>query len=318
MTKIADEEFISLWNKYKSPSIVSEKSGLNIRSVMRRRREMERKYKAPLKTVHSSAAHLEVFDFITHEDRQTLNIENGRVIVFSDAHFWPGIRTTAYLALLHFIKKMRPAAIINNGDCFDGAGISRHARIGWQQRPTVKQELDACKEHLGEIEKLAGIAKLVWPIGNHDSRFETKLAGNAPEFEGVEGTGFASHFPNWKTCWSVWINDNVVVKHRFKSGVHATHNNTMWAGRTMVTGHLHSLKVTPFNDYNGTRWGVDTGTLAEPEGPQFRDYLEDSPTNWRSGFVVLTFVNGELLWPEIVRVVGKAIDFRGELIQIET
>ena len=85
----------------------------------------------------------------------------------------------------------------------------------------------------------------------------------------------------------------------------------------MVTGHLHSLKVTPFDDYKGTRFGIDTGTLAEPSGPQFENYLEHSPTNWRSGFVVLTFKDGELLWPEVVRVFDKdKIDFRGEVIKV--
>lgn len=317
MRKYTDKEFIEVWNQLKRPSLVAKRLNLNPRAVYLRRRRVERKYKISLKTNHSHAPNLSHFDYIPHTDRQILNIKDGTVIVFSDAHFWPGIDTTAYLALLKFIRKLKPAAIVNNGDCFDGASISRHARIGWQQRPTVVQELKACQDHLAAIEKVAGIAKLIWPLGNHDARFENKLSSHAAEFEGVEGFGFKSHFPKWQTCWSLWINNDVVIKHRFKGGVHATHNNTLWSGKTMVTGHLHSLKVTPFDDYNGTRWGVDTGTLAEPEGPQFSDYLEHNPTNWRSGFVVLTFRDGELLWPEIVRVAGDAVDFRGELFKIE-
>ena len=91
----------------------------------------------------------------------------------------------------------------------------------------------------------------------------------------------------------------------------------MWSGKTIITGHLHSLKVTPFDDYNGTRWGVDTGTLADPKGPQFQDYLEANPVNWRSGFIVLTFQDGKLLWPEVARVVDETtIDFRGKLVRV--
>ena len=92
----------------------------------------------------------------------------------------------------------------------------------------------------------------------------------------------------------------------------------MWSGKTIVTGHLHSLKVTPFSDYAPRpRWGVDTGTLADPYGPQFRDYCEDNPVNWRSGFVVLTFHKGKLLWPELVHVFDdKHVEFRGELIRV--
>jgi hypothetical protein len=113
------------------------------------------------------------------------------------------------------------------------------------------------------------------------------------------------------------VNDNVVIKHRIRGGLHAAHNNTLNAGTTTVTGHLHSLKVTPFSDYGGTRWGVDTGTMADPYGPQTADYTELGPVNWRSGFIVLTFSGGELLWPEIVHVreEGK-VEFRGKVIEV--
>ena len=79
------------------------------------------------------------------------------------------------------------------------------------------------------------------------------------------------------------------------------------------------MKVTPFSDYNGTRYGVDTGCLADPQGPQFLDYTEDNPKNWRSGFILLTFVDGKLLWPEIVAVSTfkeNHIEFRGKLIRV--
>jgi hypothetical protein len=237
--------------------------------------------------------------------------------VFSDAHFWPGVRTTAFKALLMFIRELKPKAIINNGDSFDGASISRYPRIGWDSKPSVVEELKACRERLGEIEDAANGAKLYWPLGNHDSRFENRLAQNASEYEGVKGFSLKDHFTAWAPCWSVWINGDVVVKHRLKGGIHATRNNTLNAGKTTFTGHLHQLKVTPLDDYNGTRWGVDTGTLADPSGPQFTDYLEDGHTDWRSGFAVATFHDGRLLWPEVCRVMefGK-VDFRGTVIDV--
>jgi hypothetical protein len=177
--------------------------------------------------------------------------------------------------------------------------------------------LTACVERLGEIESAANGAKLFWPLGNHDARFETRLAQAAPQYEGVRGFHLKDHFPAWAPCWSVWINDDVVVKHKFKNGIHATHNNTMWGGKTIVTGHLHSLKVTPLTDYTQTRWGVDTGTLAEPGGPQFVNYTEDNPTNWRSGFAVLTFRDGELLDPELCRVRKfDEVVFRGMVLDV--
>jgi hypothetical protein len=159
--------------------------------------------------------------------------------------------------------------------------------------------------------------QLIWPLGNHDTRFESRLSAFVPEFEGVQGLTLKDHFPKWHPCWSCWPTNDVVVKHRYKNGVHAAHLNTVNAGVSVVTGHLHSLKVTPFADLRGNRFGVDTGTLAEVDGPQFLDYLEMNPTNWRSGFAVLTFKDSKLLWPELVHKWDEnLIEFRGQIIDV--
>ena len=92
----------------------------------------------------------------------------------------------------------------------------------------------------------------------------------------------------------------------------------MQSGKTVVTGHLHSLKTTPWSDYNGTRYGVDTGTLAAPYGPQF-GYQEDNPRNHRSGFAVLTFDKCRLLWPELVHVIDETageVEWRGKVYTV--
>jgi len=256
-----------------------------------------------------------------HKAEHRGGVTDGTVLVFSDAHFWPGLRTTAFKGLLWAIKALKPVMVIANGDIFDGAVISRHPRSQWQTRPNVRQELDACKEFMTEIEDACHAARhhtqLIWPLGNHDTRFESRLSAFVPEFEGVQGLTLKEHFPKWHPCWSCWPTDSVVVKHRYKNGVHATHNNTVNAGVTIVTGHLHSLKVTPFSDLRGNRFGVDTGTLAETDGPQFLDYLEMNPTNWRSGFAVLTFKDSKLLWPELVhKWDDDTIEFRGQLIDV--
>jgi hypothetical protein len=69
--------------------------------------------------------------------------------------------------------------------------------------------------------------------------------------------------------------------------------------------------VVPFGDYRGRRYGVDTGTLAEPKGPQFH-YVQAGPLNWCSGFAVLTYRGGKLLLPELVEVIDGVAWFRGE------
>jgi len=318
-TKLTDEMFIELMRTYKSVGIMAREVGMDVRSLQKRKVriqartginfEIDTPQKRTVETNVASTA------------RVNLGIENGTIIVFSDAHFWPGIHTTAYKGLLWAISELKPKGLIANGDIFDGASVSRFPRIGWDQTPSIIQELKACEIAMGEIEDTAKQAyrkvKLIWTLGNHDARFENRLAANAPQYEQVKGFSLKDHFDAWTMCWSCWPTDNVVVKHRWKGGIHATHNNTVNSGKSIVTGHLHSLKVTPFADYNGNRFGVDTGTLAEPSGPQFENYLEQSPTNWRSGFVVLTFKDGEMLWPEIVhKWADGQIEFRGQIIDV--
>jgi hypothetical protein len=254
---------------------------------------------------------------LQHNARKPLQVDNGIVLIGSDAHYWPNIITTAHRAFCKFATELKPVAVIMNGDGFDGASISRFPRIGWDTRPTVMEELTACVERMGEIEAAARTKQLFWPLGNHDSRYETFLAAHAPEFQGITGFHLKDKFPLWIPCWSVWINENTVVKHRFRSGINAAHSNAMWAGKHMVTGHLHSPKVAPISDYNGIRWGVDCGTLADPYGPQFVDYTEDNPVNWASAFAVLTYYKGQLLWPDLCHVIGDGlVSFRGEVMEV--
>ena len=85
---------------------------------------------------------------------------------------------------------------------------------------------------------------------------------------------------------------------------------------SIVTGHLHRLGVTTWTNYTGDTFGVETGTMADIFGDQF-EYNEDNPRNWQSGFVVLTFEDGNLLHPEVVRVVDdETVEFRGQRIRV--
>ena len=317
----SDVEFIRLWDELQSATKIAEYLGIAIRAVHQRRRWIEENYKITLNASDFRGAQYnknrpKSFSPLKQID---LGILDGTVIVFSDAHFIPGQRTTAFKGLLWAIQTFKPKAVICNGDAFDGASISRHA-VTDQPQASVIQELKACQGALGEIEETAKAArhnvKLLFTWGNHDIRFGNRLAQHAPQFKEVQGFKLTDHIPDWDFCWAVWPTNNVIVKHRYKGGIHATHNNTVNAGVTIVTGHLHSLKVTPFSDYNGVRFGVDTGTLAETDGPQFT-YAEINPSNHRSGFAVLNFFNGKLLWPELVHKFDEdQIQFRGEVLDV--
>lgn len=314
--RISGRDFVEEFEKLGAAGM-ARKFGMSVRAIYGRRARIEDKIGRQLTGPDKEKA---TRHNVAHAARHHLTIHDGVVLIGSDAHYWPGIVSTAHRAFVHLAQKLKPEAVILNGDVFDGATASRHPPIGWEDRPKLVDEIIACQTRLREICKAAPKAKKVWTLGNHDGRFETRIATVAPEFAKVHGVHLKDHFgDDWVNCWSCFINDEVVVKHRLKSGIHAPHNNTMWAGRSIVTGHLHSLKVMPISDYNGTRYGIDCGTLAVPNGPQFNDYLEDGPTNWRSGFIVLTFKGGRLLWPEVVFVSDEkagVVEFRGESFRV--
>lgn len=318
---VPENEFIELFTKHGGEE-TARILGIDRRRVYERRARLERKNKVTITNVNGKRALKGRGEYEPEhiEGRHHEEVKNGVVLIGSDAHYWPGIISTAHRAFVHFCGMLKPKIVVMNGDVFDGASISRFPTASWSEwegRPSVAQEIEACQDRLEEIEKAAKGAKFIWPLGNHDARLEMRIANNAPELAKMRGVHLRDHFPRWKPCWSVWINNDIAIKHRYKGGDHAAHNNTIRAGMSMVTGHLHSLKVTPWTDYNGTRYGVDTGTLAEPNGRQFQHYLEDNPVNWRSGFVVLTFRDGRLMWPELVSVMGEGeVCFRGEIIKV--
>jgi len=243
------------------------------------------------------------------------NIDCGTVVIGSDAHVWPGPWTCGMLAFLYVVAELQPAGVILNGDVFDGASISRFPSIGWENKPTIAQELEACKEFVNDIAEVSPDAWHDWPLGNHDLRYETRLANEIPEYAGIFGMHLKDHMAAWSPCWSVDLNHGQAwVKHRKSGGVHAAYNNTLRTGVTMVTGHTHQLSVSRWDDRRGTRWGIEDGFLADPAGPQFVHYTENDRGNWHVGFAVLTFVGGRLLPPELVYVDPEArtYDFRGE------
>ncbi len=255
-----------------------------------------------------------------HDGRIDLSIDNGTVIVFSDAHFEPGVRTTVFRALLQMIGTLKPKAVICNGDAFDGGAISRYPRIGWDSKPTVAEELRAVEKALTEIEEAAGAATLVWPLGNHDARFETYLAANAPQYEGVRGFHLKDHFPLWKPCWTCWVNDETCITHYYHTGMHAVWNNLVKGQCNYVSSHRHSPEVRAYTNAKGdTIYGVDTGTLAEAFGTHNRDYQQGRHGNHRSAFAVLTYRNGRLLGPElVVKFDEDHVEFRGHVLNADT
>jgi len=313
---LSDEEFSAAFVKHGAHKL-SKITKQNVRTIFKRRENIEIRTGVQLRppdqarSTRLAESHAPVLKY---------EVKNGVVLIGSDAHIWPGPQTTAMRAFVKFCKELRPSLAIMNGDVLDFPQISRHPPIGHNKLPDLSDEIEAAKDQLYQIEMATPRScKLVWTLGNHCARFETRLATVAPEYAKLHGHSLKDHYPAWNACWRVDINADITVKHRHKGGTHATHNSTLWAGRTMVTGHLHSQRITPLTDYLGTRYGIDTGCLADPSARAFVDYTEAGPLNWRSGFCVLTFKDGKLLPPELVTVwdhAKNAVTFRGDIITV--
>jgi len=314
--RTTDEEFIALWNQHGSASKIAKILDIDLRNVHKRRKKLQERHTIVLAGAHEKSPTFNV-TIPNNGVRVNVELDNGVIMVASDCHYYPDIISTAHRAFVKLIPELKPKMVVINGDAFDGASISRHDPIGWQQTPTVKAELDACIERLTEIENVAKNAKLHWTWGNHDMRFNTRLASQVGyAWQGVQGMNLTDHFPRWKFSTSIMVNENTMIKHRWHNGIHATYNNILKSSVSFVTGHLHSLKCLPFSNYHSTLYGVDTGTLAGIDDPAF-EYAEDNPKNWRSGFAVLTFWNGKLMPPELVEVISEGlVYFRGQIIEV--
>lgn len=314
---LSDEQFVRTWLNHLSATRMAKEIGSSPRAVSSRRARIEQRTGETLPASDSRSNRPAVRTMPENQKRAALTIESGIVLVGSDAHYWPGYVSTAHRAFVLACKELKPALICMNGDSFDGSSAGRHGRIGWSKSPNVAQELAAVQERLGEIEAVRANAFLHHTWGNHDLRFDTKLAAQVPEFEGVAGMSLKEHLPAWSFSMSLMVNNNTMIKHRVANGLHAAYNNTLRSGVNIVTGHLHRLTATSWGDYNGRRYGVDTGTLAVPDGEQF-SYAEDNPTPHGSGFAVLTYYKGEMLPPELAEVIDEEaglFTFRGQVIQ---
>lgn len=320
LATVSDAEFIRLFERLRSPTAVARYLGINQRAVFARRNRIEQRHSIPLQS-HNQEVKKENF-------RSILPNINGHVLVFSDAHLWPGDNSPAYRALLLLIKKLSPTlkAIICNGDLFDGANISRFGRSGvFENTPHMVDELEYAQAIMSEIEKTAPKhCNLIFTAGNHDIRFTKSIAQSLPEFCSLGGFQFQDYFKKWSWCWSCVINPDTIgetwIKHRWHQGaLTAAQNNVIkGCGVHFVTAHTHALEVKPYVAANGKRYyGVQTGTLSPIGNETMKfSYGEDSPTQSTQGFALLTYEKNtcRLLPPELIETIEGDVYFRGGIL----
>lgn len=307
----SDAEFIRLFQSHGATD-TARILGVNVRSVFKRRNNLGR-----YQQIVAPSSRAQQFP-----GRVPIEIKNGSVLVGSDFHIWPGEESTCLRAFKKFVEDIKPDAVILNGDVMDFPKISRHPQ-NWEKAPDVWEELEAAQDHLSDIvQKSKRGSRKFWTLGNHDARFESVIANATPQLKKVKGVHLADHFSIWQKAMSCMINEGIeggttMVKHRWKGGMNATRANALNAGISMVTGHLHCQNVRPLSDYRPhDRYGVDTGCVADKNHRAF-SYTEDSALDWRSGFALLTYRDGRLMYPELVtKWDERSVQFRGQVIRV--
>jgi hypothetical protein len=181
----------------------------------------------------------------------------------------------------------------------------------------------AAKDRLSEIEKATFRAWKDWPLGNHDTRFNTALANDpkGKEYARIHGTSLKDHFPLWTPCWAVWINAGTagltISQHRNRGGEHGAYRNAKESGCHYFTGHTHDPYVSAYTNAVGTVYGVNHGCIADVDQKNFVNYTEAKPLNWRSAFAVLTYSKGMLLPPELCEKWDvDHVVFRGQITRV--
>lgn len=316
--QVTDAQFLEAWQRLQSASGVAKELGMNLRSVQRRRRSLEARDGIEL------AAKSQLW--VTREsDFCRLELDSGRVLVSSDIHVWPGVETTAMQAFILACQFMQPDAVVLNGDVFDGTTLSRFANNEFNKVPSAAEELKACVDWAERVVAAARKGnprvRLIWVMGNHDNRYLRRLLESASGYEGVPGMDLRDHFPAWEFCYRFTVNEGQASHtdfvHNWAGGIHAAYNNVMRSGVSYVTGHTHRNLTRPWRDRTGQRYGVETGTGLEIDGPQSY-YVGGRPVDWHPGFPVLTYHRGRLLRPEHIDVLEDGlVSFRGQVLDVD-
>lgn len=314
--RISDEEFMRLFSSIGATKL-SKHLGVRERQVYFRRRSIEEKSGSLIAAPTRQACK-------EYPGRVPLELRNGSVLIGSDFHIWPGDASTCLRAFKKFIKDIQPSAVILNGDVMDFPRISRHPQ-NWESAPDPKEEIESAQDHLNDmVQACKRGTQRFWCLGNHDARMEALYANSTPQMRGVKGVHLADFFPAWTKAMSCLINETVeggatMVKHipGGGGGVNATRTFALKGGIHTVHGHLHRQSVQSISDYGRfDRYGVDLGMVADKEHRAF-GYCQDAPLDWRSGFALLTYRDGRLMYPEVAtKWDEKSVQFRGQVIKV--
>src|SRR5271157_90886 len=109
--KASDQQIIDAYTELQSTKKVADLLGLAVQSVITRKRKIQndRGIILPVRDPRPAYNTIAI-------DRSTAvaryQITNGRILIGSDAHIWPGPRTTMQRGFLHLARLLKPDCIV--------------------------------------------------------------------------------------------------------------------------------------------------------------------------------------------------------------
>lgn len=224
------------------------------------------------------------------------------VLVIPDLHV-PYHDVQAWNLLLQICRSIRPSEIVIIGDFLDLYSVS-----SFSKNPRRKLLLeDEIEEANIELDKLAGIAPVVYIEGNHEARLSKYLHDRAPALDGLITVPGALRLKERGIRWVPYKTSYKLGKVSYThdvgfSGPSSARASLAAYGGNLVFGHSHLGSV----EYSGSVRGdshfvLNVGHMCDIEAVDY--YHRDlARRRWRCGFGLVTYA-GDLAFAQFVPIV---------------
>ena len=227
-----------------------------------------------------------------------MKLKEGTVLCCSDIHI-PFHDVAAVNLFIKECKAKQPAVIVLNGDVLDMFKLSRFTK-GEGRNPY--EEIEECRNLLKRIRAAAPKARIIYIIGNHETRLERYVLEKAPELAsliediftilkvdefGVEG------------CGKLIINNDFKFYHGrligTKSGLSAIKEleRSYMSG---ASGHVHRLAKFITRKAGRKFVWLETGCLCDMN-PEY--CIEP---DWQQGYAQVDFKNGRVYNAKVIEI----------------
>lgn len=241
-----------------------------------------------------------------------------RYVVAADLHF-PKLHRPTFEAMIEFIKDIKPAGFIFQGDQFDNEEISHHNKNKpyYKERRSYLRNQEAFDEEVLTVleQALPRGASRTWIVGNHDD-WEFQFVETHPELEGVVDRVAALGLE--KRGWEIIplghskklgelnvIHGEVLTGIGNQAGAYPAKKAVEIYAGNVLAAHTHApqsfTKISPVEQRKKHMGHINAILGATNPG-----YLRNRPTAWLNGFsVVEVQKNGFFNLYTIIVIDGK-------------